>query len=164
MLTQDFRRSSQQDIQLPSEERRNHLCRNDIRERSTNKDEKCKGCIICKQVKKVEFVTNNKSGTQVKTTSGATCQTKGVVYAVRCVKCDLIYVGNTGDSINIRFSKHKYDIKNRPEQNELTTHYMKYREVDDLIFLILDHVLNEINHGKRVEDNFICRLQMQPAA
>ena len=77
----------------------NHLCRNDIRARSTNKkEEKCKGCIICKQVKDVEFVINNKSGAQVETKPGATCRTKGVVYAVRC-----IYVGHTGDSINIRF-------------------------------------------------------------
>ena len=112
---------------------------------------------------KAELVTNNKTGSQINTKPGATCQTKGVVYAVKCKKCDLIYVGHTGDSMNIRFSKHKYDIKNRPKQTELTTHCEKDHNIEDLEIFILDHGLHELNHRKQIEDKFICRLQtLQP--
>ena len=48
--------------------------------------------------------------------------TTGIIYVITCKKCDKIYVGQTGDSMAIRWSKHKYDIVNCPDQNELATH------------------------------------------
>ena len=78
---------------------------------------------------------------------GATCKTKGIIYTIKCKKCDHIHIGHTGDSMSELFSKHKYDIKNRPQQIELATHCHKHKHHDtekDLEVFIIDHGMNEI--------------------
>ena len=88
-----------------------YLCRTDIREKKKLDEAKCKGCILCKQIGQEKVVKNEKTGLQVPLKPGGTCKTKGVIYAINCKKCKLLYVGHTGDSMSERFSKHKYDIK-----------------------------------------------------
>ena len=90
----------------------NYLCRNDIKEKTSPDEEKCKGCILCKQMRKEKTVTNKKTGIIVNAKPGACCKTKGVIYAVNCKKCNLMYIGHTGDSMAEHFSKHKYGINN----------------------------------------------------
>ena len=142
----------------------NYLCRNDIKKPKQNSDVKYKGCILCKQIGKGTTVTNKKTGLQVKIKPGATCQTKGIIYAVYCKKCDLIYVGHTGDSMSERFSKHKYDIRKRPQQNELAEHCHGTHDPEkDLEIYILEHGIPELGRRELLEDKYICKLQtMQP--
>ena len=104
----------------------NHLCRSDIQEKKPSKEEKCNGCILCKQMGKGDILKNHKAGTQIKLKPGATCKTEGIIYAVRCKKCDLLYIGHSGTHMNKRFSGHKYDIKKRLDQNELSQHFDKH--------------------------------------
>ena len=59
-----------------------------------------------------------------------------------------------------RWSKHKYDIKNRPDQNELATHCHKDHDLDkDLEIFILDHGHHHLGQRERLEDRYICQLQ-----
>ena len=66
--------------------------------------------------------------------------------------------------MSVRFSKHKYDIKKRPEQNELSTHCANNHDPEkDLEVSILDSDLKDVQQRKFMEDRFICRLQtLQP--
>ena len=139
----------------------NYLCRTDIKMKATAEEGKCKGCILCKQMRAEKTVTNTNTGTSVKTKPGATCKTKGVIYAINCKKCNYMYVGHTGDSMAERFSKHKYDIKNRPQQNELAEH--KGHNIEkDLDIFILDHGIPDLKRREFLEDKFICKLQTMP--
>ena len=96
----------------------------------------------------------------VKIKPGSNCKTKGVIYAVNCKKCQEIYVGHTGDTMKIRWSKHKYDIINRPGQNELATHCHNNHDITkDLEIFILDHGLHSFAGRERMEDKYICKLQ-----
>ena len=38
-----------------------------------------------------------------------------------------IYIGNTGEELRERFSKHRYDAKTRPDSNELAAHIHKHQ-------------------------------------
>ena len=38
-----------------------------------------------------------------------------------------IYIGNTGEELRERFSKHRYDAKTRPDSNELAAHINKHQ-------------------------------------
>lgn len=38
-----------------------------------------------------------------------------------------IYISNTGEELWERFRKHRYDAKNRPDNNELTVHIHTYK-------------------------------------
>ena len=59
-----------------------------------------------------------------------------------------------------RYSKHKYDIKNRPKQNELATHCHRDHELEkDLEVFILDYGIHKLEDRKRLEDKYICKLQ-----
>ena len=35
---------------------------------------------------------------------------QSVIYAATCKKCQLMYVGQTGDALNCRFNRHRSDI------------------------------------------------------
>ena len=100
----------------------NFLCKNDVRMLEKKEPAKCKGCKLCKIINNEDIVINKNNGAQVRTKKGGHCQSTGVIYAVTCIKCQQIYVGHTGETMAKRWSKHKYDIRNRPDQNELATH------------------------------------------
>ena len=75
-----------------------------------------------------------------------------------------MYVGQTGDNIKKRFGQHKYDIKKRPDQNELAKHFKTCKNdtediMSNLESFIIDHGLCEQNARKRAKDRTICRLQ-----
>ena len=107
-----------------------------------------------------DTIVNKNNGARVKIKSGANCKTTGIIYAVNCKKCHQIYVGHTGDSMKIRWSKHKYDILNRPGQNELATHCHKNHDLEkDLDVYILDHGIHSFAERERMEDRYICKLQ-----
>ena len=138
----------------------NHLCRNDIRKKQTQKVEKCKGCKLCKVMNPNKTIVNKNNGATFDIKQGANCKTTGIIYAVNCKKCEQIYVGHTGDSMSDRWSKHKYDVKNRPTQNELATHCHKDHDLEkDIEVFILDHGIHLLEERKRLEDKYICKLQ-----
>ena len=86
-----------------------------------------------------ETIINENNGAQIKVKPGGTCKLAGVIYAINCKKCKQIYIGHTGQTIAARWSKQKYDIVNRPEQNELTKHCCRDHNIErDLEVIILD--------------------------
>ena len=59
-----------------------------------------------------------------------------------------------------RYGKHKYDIKKRPDNNELAAHCHEGHDVDqDLEIHILDYGIDHMEERKRREDKMICKLQ-----
>ena len=87
-------------------------------------------------------------------------RTANIVYAARCKIHDDIYIGNTIEELRERFSKHRYDAKNRPDNNELTAHIHKHRhEFDkDIEVLILKGDLYQKHKRELWEEKFICLL------
>ena len=132
--------------------------RNGIHTKSRNfslKSVPCSKCKLCKHISN-DLPTN----VSVKA-SGGTCKSSNVVYAAWCTKHNQIYVGQTGEQLSDRFSKHRYDIKNRPNNSELAGHFHKDHDLDtDLRVTILQQLEND-NSLERTyhEDRWICRLQ-----
>ena len=71
------------------------------------------------------------------------------------------YIGHSCTHMKKRFSGHKYDIKKRPDQNELSQHCHKHSHdpVQDLEIFIIDHGIKDLQTRERLEDFFICKLQ-----
>ena len=140
----------------------NHLCKNDIKKRE--EEEKiikiCKGCQLCKIMSKKDTISNENTGVTIKIKKGGTCKSTGVIYAVNCKKCKSIYVGHSGDPMSNRYSKHKYDITKRPEQNELSSHCHKNHDLEkDLEVYIIDYGIPKLEQREHLEDKYICKLQ-----
>ena len=142
----------------------NHLCRKDIKTQEVNDtnvatDTKCK-CQVCKLLVKSESITNSKNDLTLKKKPGGTCRSTGVVYAMKCKKCHLLYIGHSEKDMRDRYGKHKYDIKSRPKQNELAAHFHKDHHIeDDLEIHILDYGIHHLGKRTRMEDRLICKLQ-----
>ena len=67
---------------------------------------------------------------------------------------------NTGEELRQKFNKHRYDAKNRPDQNEFAAHIHKHQqEFDkDIEVLILKGNLHQKHKRELWEDKFICLL------
>ena len=95
------------------------------------------------------------NGKEIKKLDGGNCRTANIVYAARCKIQDDIYIGNTEEELRERFSKHRYDTKNRPDNNELAAHIRKHQhELDkDIEVFILKgnlHLKHERFIGRQI--------------
>ena len=144
---------------------RNTVVRSDIRETSPNKthgtapcSKKCKK--TCHLIYEGSTITNNKTGRIVKLEDACDCNTKDIVYAARCKVCDLIYIGESQDPLRIRFSKHRYDAKSRPDNCDLAKHFFdkKHDFEKDLEITVLKQGFKSAQERKFYEDKYVCLL------
>ena len=129
---------------------RNYIVRRNIKEADDQKRPKIMTpCYSCRKIchlissdKTLKSIHNEK---EIKKLDGGNCRTANIVYAARCKIHDDIYIGNTGEELRERFSKNRYDAKNRSDDNELAAHIHKHQhEFDkDIEVLILKGDLHQ---------------------
>ena len=90
---------------------------------------------------KYDAVVNQKNGLSVKNSPGCHCKVTGIVYAIHCKKCKLLYTRETGETMFDRYSGHKYDIKKRPDNCDLAKHCRSSNHdlEKDLEITIIEH-------------------------
>ena len=141
---------------------RNHTVRNDIRKKEeksgSSKCGKCKLCTV-NEFSTSDTITNKKKNISIKLKHFGTCSSQGLIYAARCKKHGCIYVGHTGVPLCSRFSKHRWDIKNRPGNSDLAAHFHKNHRDSDLEVFILQTGLPDEKQREFFEDKWICALQ-----
>jgi len=115
----------------------------------------CNRCKLCKNI------SNDIPLGKSMQTSGGNCKSKDLIYAAWCTKHLKIYVGQTGIQLNERFSRHRWDIKNRPENCDLAGHFHKDHDLDTDMKVVILQQLKNGNKDLReyYEDRWICRLQ-----
>ena len=59
------------------------------------------------------------------------CKEREIIYAGRCSEHKILYIGHTGEQLSELASKHRYDIKNRPDNNELAKHLHESHSIND---------------------------------
>ena len=65
----------------------------------------------------------NINGKNRKITQSLNCKSKSGIYAIKCVKCSLYYIGRTADTVEMRFRGHKRDIEDRLSLKNLARHF-----------------------------------------
>ena len=105
-------------------------------------------------------LTNSKSGRTCNIQGGGPT-TIGCIYAAECVKHKSIYVGQTGNALNLRFNGHRSDSNLRPERCELDEHFntcgCDFEK--DLQVSVLERVSGTEAFREYKEDRWITRLQ-----
>ena len=141
----------------------NHLVRSDIippkaYHFSTNPCNNCRK--MCHLINTSNILNNKVNGRKVNLTVNGNCKSKNIVYAARCKVHGLLYIGHTGEQLKDRFSKHRYDAKNRPDNNKLAHHIHHYHhDFDhDIDVTILKDNLNDTKAREKCEDKYICLL------
>ncbi len=147
---------------------RSEIVRSDIQppEKIEGPTQPCGKCSICRLVSTADTLMNKKSGKHVRITAAGNCRTSNLVYAARCKKCDLIYIGETGKELRTRFCDHRYDAKSRPDNNELAEHIYNNKHIfeTDIEVFILKTGFKSPDERKYFEDTFICWLGTQDQA
>ena len=146
---------------------RNHVVRSDITRTCNKKPQntsRCEHCKICPNIDTCTTITNSQNDIKFNIKDGGSCKTTGVIYAATCTKHNLIYIGHTGEKLSDRFSKHRYDIKQRPDNSELAAHFHQDHDISsDMRIQILQSGIRSLPEREFYEDKWICRLQtLQP--
>ena len=88
---------------------RQYVVHNDIAYKSSKASGGTVKCGRCKLCKNLSGETRIKgfSGRQFEIKGSFDCKSRNVIYAAECKKHKLIYVGQTGEKLSDRFSKHR---------------------------------------------------------
>ena len=97
---------------------------------------------------------------EIKKLDGRNSSTENINYAATCEIHDGIYAGNTAEELRERFSKHRYDARSRPDNNEFAAHIHKHQhEFDkDIEGWILKENLHQKHERELWEYKFLCLL------
>lgn len=69
-----------------------------------------KSCLTCPHMVETNAIMDNK-GKVYSLKHSMNCQSTNVIYVIQCSSCKMRYVGETGMTLNRRFSSHRSDIK-----------------------------------------------------
>ena len=114
----------------------------------------------CHLMSRDKTLKNIHKGREIKKLDGRNSSTENINYAATCEIHDGIYAGNTAEELRERFSKHRYDAKNRPDNNEFAAHIHKHQhEFDkDIEGWILKENLHQKHERELWEYKFLCLL------
>ena len=107
-----------------------------------------------------KLITNNKLNITEKIKGTGNCKEREIIYAAQCSKHKVLYIGHTGEQLSERFSKHRYDIKNRPDNSELAKHFHESHNLNnDLKVTILQNNIKTAAARRYDEYKLICTLK-----
>lgn len=112
----------------------------------TGQSKKCgkKNCKTCPFLTETNTILNTKNKL-VPLKENLDCRTEGVIYAIRCTNCDLLYVGQTSRTLHDRLTEHRSNIST----NKLTTIATHFNDVcpniEFLSIVPLEHVPRTIH-------------------
>jgi predicted GIY-YIG superfamily endonuclease len=117
------------------------------------KNYKCKtNCIACNHINTNSYSINKYLNMPI--LEHGTCTSKGIIYCLYCVKCNIYYIGESSRTLRERLSEHLNKIKNyalfkdKPNETEVSLHFSstKHSIKDDLRINVL---------RKNISDNYI---------
>ena len=83
-----------------------------FRKSTDGKVSKCNdGCILCREYLHVGQELTLKDGSIVKPNSNFDCMSRNLLYLAECSGCQEVYLGETGDQLNNRFTVHRQQSK-----------------------------------------------------
>ncbi len=103
------------------------------------------GCKTCKYIDYNTVCKSNITGKKFCSMSLASCATPTVVYLITCSKCGIQYVGETVNTLRMRFGQHRNNIEKRKGNSLLVEHFNQANHsVSDVTVRILE-VIHEID-------------------
>ena len=79
-------------------------------------------CKTCEHVSNEAVVSGPMSSFDVR--RSFTCTSKCVIYAITCLKCGLLYIGETSQLLGTRFRQHVGDVtRKRCDKSDVATHF-----------------------------------------
>ena len=119
---------------------------------------RCGKCKFCPQVNTAKVIIKDKLNITKKKGTG-NCKECEIIYAALFSKHKVLYIGHKGGQLTERFSKHRYDIKNRPDNSKLAKHFHESHNInDDLNVIILQNNIKTAAARGYHKNKWICKL------
>ncbi|XP_072358166.1 uncharacterized protein [Scyliorhinus torazame] len=83
-------------------------------------------CTSCKFFKITSTIHNSRSGKVATIKQKITCQHKNLVYVIRCKRCDILYIGETGNTLRTRLTGHCSEIRTHKRHKLINIHFMEH--------------------------------------
>ena len=109
------------------------------------KSEKChiENCPTCPHLLETSSILTNKKKT-VFLRENLNCRTEGVIYAIKCTNCEILYVGQSSGSLHRRLTQHRSDI-NTKKDTQIAKHFSnECPNINYLKIVPLEHVQRQI--------------------
>ena len=75
----------------------------------------------------IPLARNQNNGNVLPTERHSGINTKNCVYLIRCLTCELQYVGETGNTVRVRFHQHRHNIKHKRDAHlPLVAHFIQH--------------------------------------
>ena len=111
---------------------------------------------LCPQINTAKLITNDKLYITGKKKDTGNCKERETIYVAQCFKHKVLYIGHTGEQLPEHFSKHRYYIKNRPDDSELAKYFKENHNLkDDLNVTILQNNSKTAAARRYHEDKWI---------
>ena len=100
---------------------------------------KCGKCLLCKN-SMTESVSDIKINNIIYYPfNSSTCDTKNIIYAIRCSDCNLCYIGESKNNLKTRMYSHLNQIKhNKNSHLKLYNHFINEHNLHNLTCFVLD--------------------------
>ncbi|KAI8781018.1 E3 ubiquitin-protein ligase XIAP X8 [Biomphalaria glabrata] len=114
---------------------------------------KRRNCQTCKHTLATPTVTCPKM--TIKISGKFNCNSRGVIYAIICSRCQMVYIGNTGRTLKTRLQEHLRDIRNFATK-PVSIHFNNphHRGTTDLLVTAIQQC-NDKNTRLQIENKLI---------
>ena len=120
----------------------------------------CGKCKLCSKLNRTKLITNDKLNITEKIKGTGNFREKEIIYAAQYSKYKILYIGHTEGQLSERFSKHRYDIKNTPDNSQLAKHFHEsHNLIDDRNVTILQNNIKTAAPRRYYKDKWICKLK-----
>lgn len=111
------------------------------------------------QFAKLRFVRNSRDNTVHRIEQGFSPRSKNCVYLIFCSKCNMKYVGETKNTLSVRMTQHRYNIRNKKETDTpLVRHFLLHGFASVRMAGLQRNVLWTDRERKNKERRWICLL------
>lgn len=112
-------------------------------------------CKTCDYIMETNQFTSHSTKEVFKVEHPISCQTKHLVYLIQCKRCGQQYVGETGNTLNTRMIRHRYDIRHMETSCGVAEHFCKKdHSVDDLQVMGIEAGLEDAQRRKQREKHW----------
>ena len=109
-----------------------HLLTNDIANQQLDFNvTPCGKCKLCPQMNTAKLITNKILKITEKIKGTGNYKEREIIYAAQCSNHKVLYIGHKGKQLSEYFSKQRYDIKNRSDNNELAKHFQESHNLNN---------------------------------
>jgi hypothetical protein len=175
ILTQDPKTKFLEDFQITLAYRRpqsikDQLVKSDLAGNSIKKASpgsypcRRRKCLCCPYMLSTIKFSSHTTGQEFIIRGHYNCQSINVIYMIQCKRCGKQYIGQTGNTLNTRFTSHRHDIRHKLLKSVPLHYTSDCHTINDLSLCVIMGAGHDVMRRHALETSWIRRLStIEPA-